>query len=1273
MITRDMLRGLARGGAVLMATACVVAGALAQAFLSSQPTSSSPLAPPPNGPRQAEPADGLLALTGATVHLDDEKVIERGVVVVRSGRIEAVGAMDAVSIPRGAGVRDATGLHVYPGFIEPWLEIDVPRPELGTPGTHWNKLITPQRTALDKGDKGVDAKTVEQLRSMGFVAAGICPKGGILRGTGAVIGLGDRSADPSKDSPRVYAKDVYQGASFETVREDDGPAPGGASGEAWWGGYPDSQMGAIALLRQTLLDSDWHESAKRSQPAGAPADALDALARTRSIGGKVLAGAKVRSIPLLIDVNDELEGLRADAIAEEFSREVIVLGSGLEFRRLRAMAPNRRGYVLPLTNLPAPKVDTIGKAESVALEDLLNWEQAPTNPRRVDALGMTVALTTGKVPDKMGGRGGFRDRLGTAIKHGLKPERALRMLTHNAAVLLNVDDQLGSIAPGKLASFIVTDGPLFTDRPDAPGKDEPGYVRPGRIIDVYVEGRKHTVNPRERRDLSGRYALTITPAPGLPELAKDATDQGFTLEIDDELKVTIERVWKTGAGDNPKVTTAKAKARSVDIDEDGRISFVYEGEGIQLESGTITVSGLLERGTGDHAQDITLTATARRSGQAAGAWRGSRTGDVPTLPGAAWAGTWVVLVNGEPVKSDDKTQPRVSITPQGEVSVKRGDKDLEVKDAKVTEKEVSFSVPEFAPVDDKATKVWLTKAPNNPTKALGRTAENGPPIVELAPSRATKETDAIKAIPEKLVTPLGPYGLEEIPAPKVYVLENATVWTSDDARAGEGSVIKNGAVVLSAGQIVFVGAVQELGDFLARTRFEGELVRMDLKGKHITPGIIDCHSHTGISKGVNEGGQAVTAEVRIADVTDPDSVSWYRQLAGGVTTVNSLHGSANAIGGQSQVNKNRWGATDPKDLHFLAATPGIKFALGENPKQSNWGDRAVNRYPQTRMGVETIIRDRFTAAREYAKARAAGGDKVRRDLELDALAEVLAGTRLVHCHSYRQDEILMLAKISEEFGFTIGTYQHGLECYKVAESVKVRAIGASIFADWWAYKVEVQDAIPQAGPILFEQGVNVSYNSDSDEMARRLNVEAGKAVKYSGGTVKPADALKFVTINPAKQLKIDQRVGSLVVGKDADVAVWSGPPLSSLSRCEMTFVDGRLLFSLEMDKKLRARDRAERERLIQKILAQSKPDGGAKLESKGGEAPAAKPTATEAPASTDAPPKARDNGRTLLIQGARTSAADLRREHFLRLIKVGLDPRFFRSGDCGCDEWMYRP
>ena len=353
---------------------------------------------------------------------------------------------------------------------------------------------------------------------------------------------------------------------------------------------------------------------------------------------------------------------------------------------------------------------------------------------------------------------------------------------------------------------------------------------------------------------------------------------------------------------------------------------------------------------------------------------------------------------------------------------------------------------------------------------------------------------------------------------------------------------------------------------------------------HITAGVIDEHSHIAIARGVNEGTHAVTTEVRIGDVLDPDDVNIYRQLAGGVTASHLLHGSANPMGGQLQFIKLRWGSV-AEDLKVKDAVPTVKFALGENVKQANWGDKYTVRYPQTRMGVEQIMSDAFQAAKEYERdMKTADASKlpVRRDLQLDALVEIMRGKRNIHCHSYVQSEILMLMRLAESYGFKVHTFTHILEGYKVAKEMAAHGAMASSFADWWAYKFEVYDAIPQNPAIMHEQGVVTSINSDDAEMARRLNQEAAKSIKYGG--VSEEDALKFVTLNAAKQMATESRMGTIEAGKDADIVVWTGNPLSNMSRVERTFVDGRAYFSRETDARLRTRDRALRSFLEQEAM-----------------------------------------------------------------------------------------
>ncbi len=352
-----------------------------------------------------------------------------------------------------------------------------------------------------------------------------------------------------------------------------------------------------------------------------------------------------------------------------------------------------------------------------------------------------------------------------------------------------------------------------------------------------------------------------------------------------------------------------------------------------------------------------------------------------------------------------------------------------------------------------------------------------------------------------------------------------------------------------------------MGRAVVKSNLTGDVLEIDGVDLHITPGLIDAHSHTAILGAVNESTLPSTAMCRIGDVVNSETKNIYEQLAGGLTTANLLHGSANPIGGQNQVIKLRDGAS-PEELKFEGAPQGIKFALGENVKQSNWGDKNVTRFPQTRMGVRTFYVNRFTAAQQYLQSwedyRKSGGLRPRRDLELETIGEIIAGQRLIHCHSYRQDEILSFLRTMESFKVRVGTLQHVLEGYKVADEIAAHGAGASCFADWWAYKFEVYDAIPFAGSLMRERGVTVSFNSDSSDLARRLNTEAAKAVKY-GGTPE-VEALKFVTINPAKQLGIDNRVGSLEPGKDADFVIWSGSPLDSRSVVLQTWIEGKKYF-----------------------------------------------------------------------------------------------------------------
>jgi imidazolonepropionase-like amidohydrolase len=404
------------------------------------------------------------------------------------------------------------------------------------------------------------------------------------------------------------------------------------------------------------------------------------------------------------------------------------------------------------------------------------------------------------------------------------------------------------------------------------------------------------------------------------------------------------------------------------------------------------------------------------------------------------------------------------------------------------------------------------------------------------------------------------------------LIRNATVITVSHG------TLPNTDVLIRGGKIAAIGQNLKAG---ANTRV------IDAAGKYLMPGIVDCHSHSMLDA-INELTYSVTSMVRTRDVLNPTDPDLYRELAGGVTTLNLLHGSGNAIGGQNTIVKIKYGRPI-EEFIFPNAPPGIKFALGENPKRTNFPPfpGQPRRYPATRMGVEETIRDAFTRARDYKKAwdeyRAAvqRGDKTivapRRNLELEPLVEVLEGKRFVHAHCYRADEILMLLNLADEFGFKIRTLQHVLEGYKVAPEIAQHGAGASIFIDNWGYKIEAYDAIPYAAVILTRAGVNVSINSDSDERARRLNIEAAKALKY--GDLTEDEALKMITLNPAEQLGIDKRVGSIDVGKDADLVIWTAHPFSVYARVETTMIDGEIFFDRQQDLARRADIERERAQL----------------------------------------------------------------------------------------------
>jgi len=431
---------------------------------------------------------------------------------------------------------------------------------------------------------------------------------------------------------------------------------------------------------------------------------------------------------------------------------------------------------------------------------------------------------------------------------------------------------------------------------------------------------------------------------------------------------------------------------------------------------------------------------------------------------------------------------------------------------------------------------------------------------------------------------------------QTFLIRNATILTVTKG------TIENGSVLVENGKIAAVGK-----NISAPT---GAPV-IDGTGQFLMPGIIDCHSHTAIEGGVNEGSVSDSSMVNIKDVLNPTDINIYRALAGGLTVSNVLHGSANAIGGQTIVVKLRWGK-NAQQMIFEGAKPGIKFALGENPKRQGYppqgfgltGPTVERRYPGTRMGVEDVIRESFNEAKIYQaqweeyKTKTARGEKViapRKDLRLEPLVEVLNGQRFVHAHCYRADEILMLLRIADDMGFKIRTLQHVLEGYKVAKEIAAHGAGASTFTDWWSYKIEAYDATPYNAALMAKKGVLVSLNSDSDELQRHLNLEAAKVMRYGG--MSQDEALAMVTINPAKQLGIDNSVGSIEVGKSADLVLFDQHPLSGYSKPLKVWIDGNQYFDRMKDLEARADFEKKKKALLDKEATPARsPRGGAATE-----------------------------------------------------------------------------
>ena len=1018
----------------------------------------------------------VFAITGAMIVAQPDAMAEPATIVVRQGRIVAIGAN--VQVPADAKELNLTGKTIYAGFIDAYSAQTISTERLNGSARYWNGQVTPQLSVADQLPANAD---LALLRQQGFVAQLVAPTDGVIQGRSALVALSGTGANTA-----LLASNVAQHLQLTVPRRSRDE-------------YPGSPMGAVALARQAMYDAQWYRDAQAafaadsSLPRPEHNDALAALL-------PVIAN----SIPIIVSASNEQFVLRADRFAGEFGLSLIIKGSGHEYRRLPEIAATKCSLILPLAFPLPPNVATPEAAQDATLESLLHWDLAPENLARVDTAGIRFALTTEGLTSKKD----FLKNLRKAVARGLSQTAALRALTVSPAQILGVENQLGTLEAGRLASFVVTDGDLF--------KEET------KIVETWVDGLRFEHVPEAARKADGHFELQIAKVAEFPDqLFIEITD------TDGKLKGRVSRQPVPKAEDQKPDREIAKEETAVEANN----ATAGEGQPSAANDASPDSEEQPKAESTDGAEQKSPEIMPLESVQL------SDTALSATFDGKDWGIAGVI---------------RISLT-------------LTEKDAAQTDRAAAIGSIVWPDGSSAITSAVRVAAPAAADKSEDATPET---VVETKDA----DTQSVRASFE-INYPLGAFGRTTAPAVSGAVaFVHATIWTS-----GPEGIIEDGTLLIDNTGIVAVGKAVIIP--------EGTQV-MDMQGMHISPGIIDCHSHMATDGGVNEATQAITCEVRVGDFVDANDITIYRQLAGGVTSANILHGSANPIGGQNQVIKLRWGMTG-EEMKFSEAPQGVKFALGENVKQSN-SPQATTRYPQTRMGVEQLFRDSFEAARDYTQKMDKWqadrrGLPPRRDLELDALREIVEGHRWIHCHSYRQDEILALLRILEAYGVTIGTFQHILEGYKVADEMAKHGAMASAFSDWWAYKFEVYDAIPHAGALMHKQGVVVSFNSDDGEMARHLNQEAAKAIKYGG--VPREEALKFVTLNPARQLRIEHLVGSLEPGKHADFVVWNGDPLSNFTRCEQTWIDGRRYFHRDEDAQMQVESLQKRNTLIQKILA----------------------------------------------------------------------------------------
>lgn len=1171
----------------------------------------------------------------AHIVISPERNLPEGDLLVRDGKIIEIGP--SITAPVDAQIIECEGKYLYPAFIDPLVEQSVPSAE--RPDAHWNRHIQPQRQAYTV--LASDDKLAAQYRRAGFGAMLIAPSDGIIKGSSAVV-----STAKLPVARTLLRNSAFQHMTLVLGRSERGGYPNSPMGvvaltrqtlsDAQW--YQQAQQAFRADPSLPAPDKNVALEALAGLIRGEQAAIFDSgnelyalradrMAREFALRAVIRgSGREYRRLDSIVDSGRTfilpVDFPKPPEVTSLDAASVVTLQTLMHWY----LAPENPGrldaanvnFVLTASGLSSPNelLENVRKAISRGLSEEAALSALTARTAKLLEIDHLVgSLERGKLANLLLTTGPIWEKKTTIEETWVQGERyrwqeraefdpsgrwKLKLTGADGLSLDELDLQLDSMTekpkgqlalPGELAKTDASGSAKESQsnrgkpKPDEKSSDHAGEdkeaPRPTDKSQKPIE-LKDPAGDNPPTDDTKPVKPTAPPLPTEPKPTEAESKQPTPKEAQPEEAKPDEAKLEQVKPDQAKPDQTKPdEAKPDDAQPDDTKPDDAKPDEAKPDNAKPDNAKPDDAKPDDAKAEAGRSSTEKSTEEPTKSDKAQHNSELKQLSLSDFRVE--ALFDAKKLIEKQKGSGRLSLTlliegteirsvigriqwPGGEVSQVNGTPVTDAAEEKPQDKASDAKVDDAKPNDVKTSKAKTNEAKQNESKP-----ENAKPADEEG-KKIAGGSEADKRVCD-VNYPLGAFGLTTPPEQAEWILvKDATVWTADEQGILEGGDL-----------LIHRGIIKEVGQELEAP--EGAMV-IDAQGKHVSPGIIDCHSHMATDGGVNESGQAVTAEVRIGDFIDPNDMNIYWQLAGGVTTANVLHGSANPIGGQNQVIKLRWGAND-EAMKMREAPPGIKFALGENVKQSNWGERASGRYPQTRMGVEQIMRDRFEAAKLYRAARTAGGTTgkslpPRRDYELDAIVEILDHKRWIHCHSYRQDEILAFLRVLEDYDITVGSLQHILEGYKVAEAMARHGATGSTFSDWWAYKFEVLDAIPYNGALMHRAGIIVSFNSDDDELARHLNHEAAKAIKYGGLT--PEEALKFVTLNPAKQLRIDQYVGSLAVGKQADFVIWRGSPLSTLSRCEQTWIEGRKYFDREQDAANRLEAERLRRELVQRIL-----------------------------------------------------------------------------------------